>query len=84
MFLEIFFLSSCKSGAILLIEKILYFFFVSCYSINLQGELRPLRRPLQGLLGIVELWHHWVSLLGKPVRGDEVRVALQTIKLVSI
>lgn len=65
----------------LLIEKkILFFSFVSCCSSDLQRELWPLRRPLQGLLGVVELWHHWVPMLGKPVRGDEVRVALQTTK----
>lgn len=46
-------------------------------STYLQGELWPLRAPLQGLLGVVELRRHWVPLLGEPVRGHKVREALQ-------
>lgn len=56
---------------------------MSCWSTNLQGELWPLRAPLQGLLGVVELWYHWVPLLGKAIRRDKVREALQRTKLFS-
>lgn len=71
-----------RSILLIKMKKKTFFSFVSCCSTNLQGELWPLCALLQGLLGVVELRHHWVHLLGKSVRGEEIREALQMTRVV--